>query len=49
MEIPWFIDLEKTYVARGVAVVGISMDILYEDLKGPEEGWGRVKPFVEEH
>ena len=33
-EIPSFIDIHHTYAAKGLAVVGISMDILYEDLKG---------------
>ena len=27
-------------------MVGISMDILYEDLKGPAEAWSLVNPFV---
>jgi hypothetical protein len=30
-------------------VVGISMDILYEDLKGPAEAWELVNPFVKTH
>jgi len=34
-EIPSFIEVHHTYASRGLAVVGISMDILYEDLKGP--------------
>ncbi|HME07990.1 MAG TPA: hypothetical protein VKG25_13120 [Bryobacteraceae bacterium] len=25
------------------------MDILYEDLKGPDEAWSRVRPFIQEH
>lgn len=29
--------------------MGVSMDILYEDLKGPAEAWALVKPFVAEH
>jgi peroxiredoxin len=36
-EIPWFVDLQKTYGAKGLAVVGVSMD---------EDGWKVVKPFI---
>src|SRR5215471_5595929 len=48
-EIPSFIEIYHSYAGRGLAVVGISMDILYEDLKGPAEAWSLVKPFVEAH
>jgi thiol-disulfide isomerase/thioredoxin len=44
-EIPSFIELHDTYAAKGLAVVGIPMDILYEDLKGPAEAWTLVNPF----
>ena len=37
VEIPWFIEFEKTYKDRGFATLGISMD---------EDGWKAVKPFV---
>lgn len=47
-EIPSFIALQKTYGQKGLAAVGISMDIAYENLKGPSEAWGRVNPFVRE-
>lgn len=36
-EIPWFIDFQKKYKSRGLAVIGVSMD---------EDGWKSVKPFV---
>jgi|KBSSwiStaDraftv2_1062776.scaffolds.fasta_scaffold827071_2 peroxiredoxin len=39
VEIPWFIDFEKTYKDRDFAVVGISLD---------EEGWPVVKPYLEQ-
>jgi peroxiredoxin len=45
-EIPAFIDLQKSYRDTGLASVGISMDILYENLKSAGEAWQRVKPFV---
>ena len=48
-EIPSFIEIHHAYASRGLAVVGISMDILYEDLKGPAEAWSLVNPFVQTH
>jgi peroxiredoxin len=48
-EIPSFIEIHNAYAKRGLAVVGISMDILYEDLKGPAEAWRLVNPFVDSH
>lgn len=48
-EIPAFIEIHHEYANRGLAVIGISMDILYEDLKGPAEAWSLVNPFVEGH
>jgi peroxiredoxin len=49
VEIPWFIEFERTYKNNGLAVVGVSMDILYSNLKNAEEGWSKVKPFVQAH
>ena len=45
-EIPSFIQIHHAYASKGLAVVGISMDISYEDLKGPAEAWSLVNPFV---
>ena len=39
-EIPWFSEFQKTYGAKGFAVVGVSMD---------EDGWKVLKPFLAEH
>src|SRR5271169_2173859 len=39
-EIPWFAEFQKTYGAKGLAVVGVSMD---------EGGWTVLKPFLAEH
>jgi cytochrome c biogenesis protein CcmG/thiol:disulfide interchange protein DsbE len=36
-EIPWFVEFEKKYGDRGLAVVGISMD---------EDGWKSVRPYL---
>ena len=38
VEIPWFIEFEKNYSGRGLAVLGVSMD---------EDGWKVVTPYVE--
>ena len=37
-EIPWFMEFEKRYKDRGLAVLGVSLD---------EDGWKAVKPFLE--
>ena len=37
VEIPWFVEFNKTYKARGLAVIGVSMD---------EDGWKSVKPYL---
>ena len=39
IEIPWFIEFERTYKDKGFSVIGVSMD---------EEGWTAVKPFISE-
>ena len=39
VEIPWFVEFNKTYKSRGLAVLGISMD---------EDGWKSVKPYLAE-
>jgi peroxiredoxin len=48
-ELPVFVELDRGYKAKGLTIIGVSMDILYSDLKTPEEGWGRVKPFAMSH
>lgn len=37
VEIPWFIDFERTYASRGLTVLGVSFD---------DDGWKLVRPFV---
>lgn len=39
IEIPWFIEFNKTYKDRGFAVLGVSMD---------DDGWKSVKPYLAE-
>jgi peroxiredoxin len=48
-EMPGFMDLAQAYKKQGLTVVGVSMDISYEDLKNSSEAWSRVNPFVEAH
>ena len=39
--------LYSAYEPKGLAMVGISMDIVYDGLKGgAREAWANVKPFV---
>jgi peroxiredoxin len=38
IEIPWFIEFERTYKDKGFAVVGVSLD---------EDGWEAVRPYLE--
>jgi cytochrome c biogenesis protein CcmG/thiol:disulfide interchange protein DsbE len=40
LEIPWFIEFEQQYKAKGFAVLGVSMD---------DDGWKVVKPYISEH
>lgn len=40
VEIPWFVDFERTYHDKDFAVLGVSMD---------DEGWNIVKPYLEQH
>ena len=48
LELPTFVALSRRYKGRAT-VVGVSLDIMYEDLKSPAEGWARVKPFAASH
>ena len=49
VEIPWFIEFGHTYKSSGFDVVGVSMEIPYENLKDAAEAWSRVTPFVRAH
>ncbi len=37
LEMPWFMEFEKTYKDKGFAVLGVAMD---------DEGWDAVKPYL---
>lgn len=48
-EIPAFIEVARIYERKGLSTLGVSEDMLYEDLKTPDEAWDKVRPFVREH
>ena len=48
-EVPWFIALADTYKNAGLVALGVSMEIQYSGLKSADEGWSRVKPWVQSH
>ena len=49
VEIPYFAEFDEKYRSKGFQALGLSMDISYEGLKGAEEAWARVNPFVKNH
>jgi len=49
VEIPWFMDFERALKSNGFEVLGVSVDIPYENLKDAAEGWSRVTPWVQSH
>ena len=40
VEIPWYLEFQKRYEARGLSSIGVSMD---------EEGWPVVRPYLRAH
>jgi peroxiredoxin len=40
VEIPWFIEFDKAYRARGLAALGVSMD---------DEGWKTIEPYLKKN
>jgi thiol-disulfide isomerase/thioredoxin len=46
VEIPYFIEFAQAYKNNGLAVVGVFLDVSYENLKNSDEGWIKIKPFV---
>ena len=43
-----FIEVANAYKGRGFEAIGVSEDIVYEDLKNADEAWQRVTPFARE-
>jgi peroxiredoxin len=48
-EIPGFIEVATVYRSRGLAALGVSEDIVYENLSGPDQAWNQVRSFVRDH
>jgi peroxiredoxin len=48
-EVPYFVEMQSEHKGEGFTVVGISMDMSYEELKSADDAWGRVRPFVAQH
>lgn len=48
-ELPYFIEFDRKYRSSGLRTLGISMEVIYQNLSGPKEGWARVNPFVKDH
>lgn len=46
LELPSIIDIQATNKNKSFTVVGISMDIPYEELKTEQQAWNKVKPFI---
>jgi peroxiredoxin len=40
VEIPWFIEFDKAYRAKGLAAIGVSMD---------DEGWKTIEPYLKKN
>jgi len=49
LEIPSFIDIEKTYKEADFQAVGVSMDMSYEGRKSAEAAWSSVRPFMKKY
>jgi len=49
LEIPSFIEIEKTYKDTTFTSVGVSMDISYEGRKSADEAWSSVRPFMKKY
>ncbi len=45
-EIPSFIEIAGAYEVRGLRTLGVSEDIIYENLTSAADAWGQVRPFV---
>jgi peroxiredoxin len=45
-EIPSFIEIERKYKPGGLVTLGVSVDVMYENLKDSTEAWAKVRPFM---
>lgn len=49
LEIPSFIEIEKTYKDPAFTAIGISMDMSYEGRKSADDAWSSVRPFMKKY
>ena len=49
LEIPSFIEIQKTYKDTAFTAVGVSMDMSYEGRKSADEAWTSVRPFMKKY
>ena len=49
LEVPSFVEIEKTYKDAAFTAVGVSMDTSYEGHKSADEAWGSVRPFMKKY
>lgn len=49
LEIPSIVKIQKAFHGKPFTAVGVSMDVSYENLKGPAQAWSRVRPFARAH
>jgi peroxiredoxin len=49
LELPTFVELHRTYGEHDLAVIGVSMDVMFERLKTTADAWTRVRPFLQSH
>ena len=49
LEIPSFIEIEKTYKDSAFTALGVSMDMSYEGRKSADEAWSSVRPFMKKY
>src|SRR3954469_2483409 len=46
VELPTFATLDRTYKSQGLTVLGVSLDIMYSELKDAAAGWSQVERFL---
>jgi peroxiredoxin len=49
LEIPSFIEIQKTYKDTAFTAVGVSMDMSYEGRKSADDAWSSVRPFMKKY
>jgi peroxiredoxin len=47
LELPTFVELRTRYSEHDLAVIGVSMDVMYDGLKTTADAWTKVRPFLQ--